>query len=389
MPMKAHIQPALIRWARERAQLSSQQLAQKISVQSNKVTQWESGNSLPSLEQAHKISSKLHIPFGYLFLETPPKTTLPIPDLRTIQDAAHAELSADFFDLLNDTLLKQDWYREYAQYEGYAALPFIASFAKSDSHEIVAHSIANELGINLQLRSTAKSWNNFFDLIIQNAEQKRILVMRNSVVGNNAHRPLSVEEFRGFALCDKLAPVVFINSRDAKSAQIFTLIHEIAHLWIGESGISNPDLRQGSGAERLAIERFCNLVAAEVLTPKEEFLGRWEAEESQSHNLENLARYFRVSSVVILRRALDAKLIGKDIFFQLWEQEIKKQKLPAPERSGGDPYATNWTRNSKSFTRAVVAAAFEERLAYREAAQLLGIKVRTLHGLADRLEKGE
>jgi Zn-dependent peptidase ImmA (M78 family)/transcriptional regulator with XRE-family HTH domain len=387
--MKAHIQPNILRWARERAQLSSQQLAQKMSVKSDKVTQWESGYSLPSLEQAHKISLKLHIPFGYLFLEAPPKTTLPIPDLRTIHDATHAELSIDFFDILNDTLLKQDWYREFAQFEGYGALPFIASFTKADSYEIVARSIADELGISPQLRTTAKSWNNFFDLIIQNAEQKRILVMRNSVVGNNAHRPLSVEEFRGFALCDTLAPVIFINSRDAKSAQIFTLLHEIAHLWIGESGISNPNLRQGSGTERLAIERFCNLVAAEVLTPKKEFLSRWDTKKSRSNNLENLVRYFRVSSIVILRRALDTKLIGKDTFFQLWEQEIKKQKVPAPKSSGGDPFATNWTRNSKRFTRAVVTAAFEERLPYREAAQLLGIKVRTLHGLATRLEKSE
>lgn len=382
---QALIHPAMLRWARERLQWPPEYVARKLPVKPEKFALWELGKAYPTFRQAQVLARTLRIPFGYLFLSEPPDETPAIPDLRTIHDERYIQLSVDFLDTLNDALRKQDWYREYLQQEGAEPLPFIGRYSTSDPVADVARDICATLEINGELRHKARNWQDFLNLLIERTEYAGILVMRNSVVKNNNHRPLSVGEFRGFALSDHLAPVVFINSRDAKAAQIFTLAHELVHLWIGESAISSPDLAYSSTEEDYQVEQFCNRVAAEALTPQEDFLREWSSQENIEQNVARLVRYYKVSSVVVLRRALELGRINRDRFFKQYHLELEKQQ-PVKESSGGDPYATYWTRSSKRLTQTVVSAAFEGRLLYREAANLLGVKVKTLEGLRERME---
>jgi len=382
---QALIHPAMLRWARERLQWPPEYVARKLPVKPEKFTLWELGKAYPTFRQAQVLARTLRIPFGYLFLSEPPDGTPAIPDLRTIHDERYTQLSVDFHDTLNNVLRKQDWYREYLQQEGAELLPFIGRYSTSDPVADVARDICATLEINDKLRHKARNWQDFLNLLIERTEYAGILVMRNSVVKNNNFRPLSVGEFRGFALSDRLAPVVFINSRDAKAAQIFTLAHELVHLWIGESAISSPDLAHSSTAEEDEAENFCNQVAAEILTPQEDFLREWSRQENIEQNIARLVRYYKVSSVVVLRRALELKQIDRDSFFEQYRQELRKRQA-IKESSGGDPYATYWTRSSKRLTQTVVSAALEGRFMYRDAANLLGIKVKTLERLRARME---
>lgn len=382
---QALIHPVMLRWARERLQWPPEYVARKIPVKPEKLALWELGKAYPTFRQAQALARTLRIPFGYLFLSEPPDETPTIPDLRTIRNERYVQLSADFLDTLNDALRKQDWYREYLQREGADALPFIGRYSISDPVANVARDVCITLEIDDRLRRRARNWQDFLNLLVERAESAGILVMRNSVVKNNNHRPLSVEEFRGFALSDRLAPIVFINSRDAKAAQIFTLAHELVHLWIGESAVSSPDLAYSSAEEEYQIERFCNRVAAEILAPQADFLQRWNIHENLEQNIARLIRYYKVSSVVVLRRALELGRIDRESFLKQYELELEKQQ-PVKENSGGDPYATYWTRNSKRLTQTVVSAAFEGQVLYREAANLLGIKVKTLERLRTRME---
>ena len=382
---QALIHSAMLRWARERLQWPAEYVARKLPVKPEKFALWELGKAYPTFRQAQVLARTLRIPFGYLFLSEPPDETPAIADLRTIRDETYLELSVDFLDTLNDALRKQDWYREYLQQEGADPLPFISRYSTNDPVADVAKDICITLEINDTLRHRARNWQSFLNLLIERTEYAGILIMRNSVVKNNNHRPLSVREFRGFALSDHLAPVVFINSRDAKAAQIFTLAHELAHLWIGESAISSPDLAYGSMEEDYQVEQFCNHVAAEVLTPRTDFLQRWSSHDSLEENIAETTKYYKVSSVVVLRRALELGLIDQASFFKQFKLELEKQQ-PVKESSGGDPYATYWTRNSKRLTQTVISVAFEGRLLYRDAASLLGVKVKTLEGLRERLE---
>ena len=203
-----------------------------------------------------------------------------------------------------------------------------------------------------------------------------MLVFKTSYVKSNTRRPLSEKQFRGFAIAHKLVPLVFVNGRDAEVAAVFTLVHELAHIWLGVTGVSdvNPS-RFGD-----PVERLCNRVAANLLVPKDAFLERW----AESWDLERLAKHFRVSKLVIARRALDSKLVDQ-AFYDQAAANTRRVK------STGKPTAlvTIPIRNSKKFTRTIVASAMSGQTLLRDAASLLNVKPDTVVALAKgRVERG-
>jgi Zn-dependent peptidase ImmA (M78 family) len=385
---EAFIQPNLLRWAIDRSRLPIEKVAQGAHVKPEQIISWQDGQDLPTFNQAQKLAHALRVPFGYLFLSTVPDEKLLIPDLRTVHNATPTKFSADFVDLLNSVLRKQQWYREYLQQEGYQPLSFIGKFNLTDDPNRVAEDISQTLGINEELRQKVSNWGDFLQEFIHRAEANSILVLRNGVVDNDNTRKLSVDEFRGFAISDEFAPLIFINARDYKVAKIFTLAHELAHLWIGESGISNLSLK--SAPPNLAVEIFCDRVAAQLLVPEKIFLLEWREDKSIEFNVERLVSRFRVSSIVILRRALDLKRITKDDFFYYYDLEIENQNKRKEDSilksSGGNFHATLFARNSRLLTNTVISLAYEGRLLYRDAASLLGVKVKSLDNIAKKLE---
>jgi len=208
------------------------------------------------------------------------------------------------------------------------------------------------------------------------------------VVGNNNTRKLSVAEFRGFALADEYAPLIFINSQDSKAAQIFTLAHELVHIWLGSRSVSNHPINFWSSKATNEIERFCNKCAAELLVPEDQFALRWKGGEDLESRLQSTCRHFRVSSLVILRRALELQYIDQTEFQDQYDREnakIKEYADKKAERSRGSFYPTFFARHSNRFTLSVVASAAEGRLPYRHAASLLGVKVKTVVSLSSKL----
>jgi Zn-dependent peptidase ImmA (M78 family) len=240
------------------------------------------------------------------------------------------------------------------------------------------------------LRADAISWEDFLRKFMRSAEANGILVLRSGVVGSDSRRKLSVDEFRGFAISDEFAPLIFLNARDYRVAQIFTLAHELAHLWIGESGISNPALNDIPRPNDLKIELFCNSVAAQLLVPAKQFLLEWQNSKTIESNVERLVASFRVSSIVILRRAFDLNKITRDQFFHYYNLELdnqRKRKSQSDEKGGGGNfYTTLFARNSRLLTNSVISLAYEGKLLYRDAASLLGVKVQTLDSIAKKLE---
>jgi Zn-dependent peptidase ImmA (M78 family) len=207
--------------------------------------------------------------------------------------------------------------------------------------------------------------------------------MMSGVVFNNNRRSLDPEEFRGFALVDSLAPLVFINGADSKSAQMFTLAHELAHLWIGASALS--DSTAGASPEQM-IERWCNSVAAELLVPLDVLRGLLEAGESLSDTVARLVRTFKVSSLVILRRLRDARHVDPSTFRSVYAAELERITA-IRQGSGGDFYRTTTARVSRRFSRALVESTLEGRTLYRDAFRMLGIsKTSTFDEFARRLE---
>lgn len=368
----AFITPRLLRWARNRSGLSITAIAWKLRVEAEELRVWETDGSekRPSFTQAQKLARILHVPFGYLFLSNPPSEEPPIPDLRTVPNNQRKSLSPDFIEVLNDALRKQEWYREFRKSEGEKKLSFISRYDMKADEDVVATDIARTIGINDELRLEVANWEGFLSRLIDRCESQNILVLRNSVVKHENNRHLSVQEFRGFAITDDLAPLIFLNGSDAKAAQIFTLVHELAHLWLGKSGISNPYL--ASKSDNLEIEKRCNRIAAQVLVPRDKFHVNWVLNQPVEKNLASLSKRFRVSSLVILKRAYDLECIPWNEYvrlYRLYERRYSK-------KSAGGPgfYALIGSRSSKRLLSTLLNSVLEGKTAYREGAEILSVR---------------
>ncbi|MCZ7660547.1 MAG: ImmA/IrrE family metallo-endopeptidase [Xanthobacteraceae bacterium] len=183
------------------------------------------------------------------------------------------------------------------------ALAFVGSVTVQSDVEAAAATIRRALGFDIDQRRQMPTWTDALRRFIEQADAIGVLVMVNGVVGNNNHRKLDPDEFRGIALADGLAPLVFINGSDTKAAQMFTLAHELAHIWLGASALSDA----GPATEPThRVENWCNRVAAELLVPLTAFREEYRRTEELHAELNRLARHFKVSTLVILRRIHDA-----------------------------------------------------------------------------------
>ncbi len=382
---EALVTPRLLTWARERAGLPVDVMAKRAGTTVAKAGAWEAGDARPTFKQASRWANVTHVPFGYLFLTEPPREELPIPDLRTVQRASSPGESADFLDALRDVQFKMDWYRVYREELGASALPFVGRFRDSPTVDAVAKDMRRVLGGAESER--ARSFDEFLTKLVKRAEAAGIWVMRSGVVGTNSSRPLSVELFRGFAISDPIVPLVFLNVRDARAAQIFTLAHELAHIWIGESGISDAFSTPMTG--RAGVESLCNSIAAEFLVPREEFRREWDADVGLLENAARLSTRFRVSRIVIAIRARVLNMVAETDFQEFLASERARWRQEREDSpGGGDYYRTARSRNGDGFVRAVLGAAASGGLLLREAGRLLDMKPKIVREAYRRQEEG-
>lgn len=384
---KAYINPEIIKWGRTRLDIPQQVVADKLHVNFDKYLSWETGEAFPTINQAMNIGNLFKIPFGYLYLSTPPESDeLPITDYRTIKDLKFQQASIDLHDMVNIVLRQQEWYSAYSREEGKASLGFIGSSNLTDSQFDIVADIREKLSWPKNLFSTVSARSDYLRSIINLCENAGITVVRSGVVGNNTHRKLDISEFRGFAICDDFSPYIFINSNDCHAGQIFTLAHEIGHLWFGRSGISNlnPDDQVLDAYEDL--ERICNQIAAELLVP--ESLLPPPMSELDFEEIIQLSKTFKISTIVVLRRLLDTKVISKKIFFELYDQMLEEnanleRSKAISSSDGGNFYNNFFAKTGRRFTDAVISSVQERRLLYRDAADLLNVSVPVVYKLID------
>lgn len=365
MTQTAFINPAILSWSRQRAGLTEVQVAKGLTVKLERVKAWEGGQSLPSFTQAQKWAAVVHVPFGFLFLNAPPQEHLPLPDLRTVGGVFPDKPSLNLMDTVRDVLRKQDWYLEYLQDHERSPLSFVGSFNSRSPIKDVVTDIRRVLGVTDDF--ARMGYDDYVRALVSGAEDAGILVMRSGVALGNTHRKLDVAEFRGFAISNVLAPVVFINSADAPTARLFTLMHELAHIWIGSSGVS--DCNSHSAHQE---EAFCNAVAGEFLAPELVFRVHWDSAVHWEENLAPLAGRFRVSTLVIARRARDLGYISSDQYGAYYRRIL--QEYRDKDGSGGDYYRTAAIRNSTRLSKAVLAQAQSGRILLRDAGKLLGVQ---------------
>ncbi|MCL5048708.1 MAG: ImmA/IrrE family metallo-endopeptidase [Firmicutes bacterium] len=378
--MSMSVRPEILIWARERSHLDPAKLLRRFPA----LHEWEQGVKQPTLKQLEDFAKTTHIPFGYLFLTEPPEEQLPVPDFRTVGNAEIEQVSPDLLDTLYQCQARQEWYRDYAILHHEAPVSFVNTLTVGSNIEEAAAEMRETLAFSVEDRGS--TWSDALRKLVEEAEQNGVLVMNNGIVGTNTHRKLDPKEFRGFALSDDHAPLIFVNGADTKAAQIFTLTHELVHIWINKSALSDADMTSAPDDE---IERWCNLVAAEFLVPASAIDDHRLDHDHVTDELENLARRFKVSTLVILRRLRDTNHCSQAQYNEYFSAEQGRILALMAERSssGGNFYNTQLIRFGKRFTRALIDDTLEGRTLYRDAFQMLGLKkVSTFNALAEKLE---
>jgi len=373
------ITPELLRWARNRSGRDVVSLSKPFP----KLEAWERGELQPTLKQLERYAKATRTPIGYFFLEKPPEEQVPIPDLRTMANEYYDRPSPDLLDTIYICQQRQEWYRDYSRSMGSEPLSFVGSIGLETDEVHAAADLRAMLHFNIEERRQIPTWTEALRHFISQADSIGVLVMVSGVVGNNNHRKLDPKEFRGFALADDFAPVVFINGADTKSAQMFTLAHELAHIWLGRSAVSDT---QALSVPDHEVERWCNRVAAELLVPLSIIQEEFRAMEDLRLEQERLARHFKVSTLVILRRIYDAGGLTNDEFQSAYEDELERL-LAMPKASGGSFYLTQPARVSRRFAQAIVISTLEGHTLYRDALRMLGFsKQATFRELGHSLE---
>lgn len=366
MRTEVNINGNMIAWAIVRADHELDEFIAKFP----NVQDWLENKKKPTVKQLENFSKKVHLPFGYLFLPNPPEENLPIPFFRT-NNPQTTHVSVNVYDTILLMQQRQDWLKDYLKDNEFEPLSFVGKFRNRPNPAEIVADIRNTFGLHKNWASDFQTWQDSLNHLTYKIEETGIIIVFNGIVENNTRRPIKVEECRGFVLVDEMAPFMFINNADGKAAQMFTIVHELAHIWTGHS--AGFDFRKLQPAND-PIELFCDKIAAEFLVPEGSFNEVWRERQS----IKYAARYFKVSEIVIARRALDTGKITRVDFFDFYEEyskrEFHKKKNQSP---GGDFYATTKKRLSLTFAAHVNNAVKANKLLYRDAYKLTSLKGET------------
>ena len=368
---KVSVNAKILKWALDR----SNQTVDNLSKTFPKIQGWLTGEVLPTLKQLEALSKKTSTPLGYFFLTNPPIDRIPIPYFRTMGDDLVHRPSPELIDTIHVMQRRQSWMKEYLDEEGMEPLKFVGSSKKNEQPKAIAQKIREVLNMEEEWASSYKTWTEALKALREKMEDIGIMVIVNGIVENNTHRKLDPSEFRGFVIVDKYIPLVFVNGADYKAAQMFTLGHELAHVFLGSSAAF--DLRQMMPAND-PIEILCNKVSAEFLIPEDRLKDSWTIFKKSNDPFQTIARKFKVSVLVAARRTLDSNLISKKEYFEFYNNYKKTINLPkVKDSSGGDFYATQNLRIGRPLRNAVIQAISENRLLYSDAYKLTGLYGKT------------
>lgn len=336
-----------------------------------------------TISQIRKFADSAKVPFGFLFLPSPPQEYIPdhnLVDFRTVYN--RYPLSNDFLEVYKDVEHKQSWYRDYLISIEAQQLDFVGKFKneKDINPSLIAGDIRNTIGLN-NISESLRSSEKYYSFISNKCEENGILVFKNSVVVNATRRKLNHKEFRGFVISDSYAPAIFINGEDTKYANIFTLAHELAHIWLGESGVSDAKLNTKNRNEIR-----CNQIAAELLVPLDIFIKHWDSiSGSDREKISSLNKIFLVSELVIARIALINKKTTGSVYKSVYTEIMKhiaKEKNKDREESPHIPFSvTAPIKNSRLVTKTVINLVKSNRMSPSEAAILLNISASKVFSL--------
>jgi len=379
------IQPAVMQWARESVGLSVEDVAGRLDKRPDDISNWESGADAPTYVQLERLAYEVYKrPIAIFFLPAPPQENRPQSEFRTLPAFDLNNLASDTFLHIRKAHAYQIALRELFDGKNPAERKIwrVCPLDLRHSPANAAVAIRHELGITVEEQA---KWGDDSDALQywrQAIERRGVFVFKNS---------FKQKEISGFCLRDDEFPLIYLNNSTTKTRQIFSLLHELAHLLFNINGLSKFDqsyVTQLPQHER-KIEVFCNAVASEVLMPGPDFnrqVANLPADLSDAPDavFSKLARRYGVSREAVLRRFLDLGRVGQQFYEQKaaeWTGQIKKAK------GGGDWYATTGTYVSDRMLTEVFGRYFRNQVSAAQAAEYLGVAPKNLAGLEERVLK--
>lgn len=320
------------------------------------------GSKKPTFNQLSKISQLINVPTGLLLLSDTVNANKSILKFRTINSDCIEKASSELKDTIVEMKTKQDFLKNEIDYK----LKFVGEFSITDDYLRVVNVIRKYLNISTSYQKEAGRDQNALKYFRNKISQMGIFVFFNSSVKNNTHRSLSVNEFRGFVLSDEKAPIIFVNQKDSKSGQLFTLIHELVHLFIDKEEIFSVVDTGTYSYDRT--EAFVNKVTAEILMPIDEI------KKLNNYDIDFLAQEFPVSKFVIIRRLRDMKILSN----QEYKEEVlrleKELKNTSPKKGSGGNYPNNLKFHfDTTFVHYIENAINQNKITYTEAFNIAGV----------------
>lgn len=369
------IQPSVLRWARESQGYSLEDVALHLKRSVDDVAAWESGAAAPSYAQLETLAYSLYKrPLAVFFLPAPPQEPKVKQEFRTLPDFELDQLAADTRYQLRLAHAHQISLRELNDGANPAVRKVFKDIAITESSGVAAaaDSLRRYFGISLDDQAAwgtsdaaLKAWRNA-------VEACGVFVFKHS---------FKQKTISGFCLADDEFPLIYLNNSTAKTRQIFSLFHELAHLLLKVNAISKLDeshIEQLSPKER-RIELFCNAFAAEFLMPAADFAVKVEALRNfDDKDIQLLARRYLVSREVVLRQLLDRKLVAQAYYESKVEQWVTESENGG---SGGDYYATQSAYLGERYLQLVFSKHYQGRLTLEQVADYLGVRTKSVAGL--------
>lgn len=361
------IEPRTLCWAMSWVGVDEQSLAKRLNVKPEQVHAWREGRDYPTYRQALKLAQQLKMGLGQLLLP-PPELKLPLQDFRRGSKRGTPP-SPELLEAVYDALRKRDWLRERRR----QPLRFVGTARRRGAEE-VAREIAQTFSVR-RLQESARSPEEFLSKLVEQVEETGIIVLRQGHVGANTSRIYDPKEFSGFAVVDAMAPIIFLNARESAARQVFTLTHELAHVWRGEGGVE-AELEGEPPASK--VETWADRVAAETLMPADVFVKNWKRDRHILQAAEEASRNFKVSQLAALTRARSQRLVS-EADYQAGKAELNQRARAqrAAKKSGGNFWRTFAIQNSRAFVKIIRDAAEEGDLDIKEVSTLLNLNVST------------
>ena len=362
------IKTSVIQWACERMGMLYPELASKKEF--NNLNKEENGIVKLTMKQLKSLASQLRYPLAYFMLDEPVTDidTLSINDFRT-QKSTRVKTSISLREQVDYCKRQQEWFSDYVRSNDFDSFKYINHFRLNDNPVDAGITIKEHLNINYIF---SKNEVDYLTAIKRTLENKLILVITSKVLKQTTHR-LDTAEFRGFALTDKYAPLIFVNGNDSPRAQIFTICHELGHICLGLSGVSDISLYNTQKTEK-----WCNEFAANILMPKDDITVDFNESLGIQDFLKNANKKYHISNEALLVRIYKLHLIKKDLFLKEIKKEeqnyLEKQKKDDKDASGGNYYNNVGSRLSKLLTNALISSTAVGETTLRDATYLLGLK---------------